>query len=161
NFPFSMSASITGEYRINRAAGARVDYAIFVNPDYDTGVQVHDAIERLQRAMPEKSVNHTAFFPIRNRPISVSIETKRASSSQDKALLQIGIWQSSQWKLLANLAGPEAVQKLPFIPGIVVEGYDWKLAATTIEGQKTALYTKILLGTTETPLGIYFIVAAL
>ncbi|KAK2666803.1 hypothetical protein RAB80_017920 [Fusarium oxysporum f. sp. vasinfectum] len=132
-----MGANITGRYRIPQAPGARVDYAMFINPKLDDDPRIESAIESLQREMPEASVNHTTFIPLNKRPISVSIETKRLDGSGDKAVLQIGIWQAAQWKLLFEHAG-DAIDKLSFIPGLVVEGHEWKLVATTHKEGKTA-----------------------
>jgi hypothetical protein len=131
-----MGANITARYRIPQAPGARVDYAMFINPKLEDDPRIESAIESLQRGMPEASVNHTTFTPLNKRPISVSIETKRLDGSGDKAVLQIGIWQAAQWKLLFEHAG-DAVNKLPFIPGLVVEGHEWKLVATTHKEGRT------------------------
>lgn len=48
----------------------------------------------------------------------------------------MGVWQAAQWKLLGELAG-EAISELEMIPGVVVEGHEWKFVATTNLGGKT------------------------
>ncbi|KAL6410049.1 hypothetical protein AUP68_06458 [Ilyonectria robusta] len=132
-----MAASIIPAYRIDSVPGTRVDYAMCVNPDYDAQPGVRNAIQDLRRNSREASVNHTGFAPLRNRLASVSIETKRYGGHERKAEFQLGIWQSAQWKLLSEKAGPDVPGLLPFIPGIVVQGYEWKLVATTYKGGKT------------------------
>ncbi|KAI5456253.1 hypothetical protein BGZ63DRAFT_367449 [Mariannaea sp. PMI_226] len=149
-----MGANITARYRIPLAPGARVDYAMFINPKLEDDPRIESAIESLRRGMPEASVNHTTFTPLNKRPISVSIETKRLDGSGDKAVLQIGIWQAAQWKLLCEHAG-DAVDKLSFIPGLVVEGHEWKLVATTHKEGKTVLWTSQNFGDTLSPLGTF------
>lgn len=109
---------------------------MFINPERDNDPRLHHAIEKLQQRTPGSTVNHTPFVPFCGRPVSISIETKRQVGGGDRAWLQIGVWQASQWKLLRELAG-EALQELPFIPGIVVEGHEWKLVATTHKQGKT------------------------
>ncbi|KAJ4130613.1 hypothetical protein NW754_009666 [Fusarium falciforme] len=131
-----MTANITSRYKIPSAPGARVDYAMFANPLKDGDSRLDDAIENLQRRMPEASINHTPFTPFSKRPISVSIETKRQNGEGDKAVLQIGIWQAAQWNLLSELT-ESRIEDLSFIPGIVVEGHEWKLVATTHRAGKT------------------------
>ncbi|KAI8648967.1 hypothetical protein NCS55_01469600 [Fusarium keratoplasticum] len=131
-----MNANITARYRVPGAPGARVDYAIFVNQEKDGDPRLYHVIEDFQRRIPGSTVNHTPFVPFCKRPISISIESKRQDGAGDKAMLQIGIWQAAQWRLLTELA-EAAVEELPFIPGILLEGHEWKLVATTHNGGKT------------------------
>ncbi|KAH6972630.1 hypothetical protein EDB80DRAFT_596143 [Ilyonectria destructans] len=159
SFTPCMAASIIPAYRINSVPGTRVDYAMCVNPDYDAQPGVRNAIQDLRRNSREASVNHTGFAPLRNRLASVSIETKRYGGHERKAEFQLGIWQSAQWKLLSEKAGPDVPELLSFIPGIVVQGHEWKLVATTYKGGKTKLWTSRLFGSTQTALGTFQIVA--
>lgn len=93
-------------------------------------------VRDIRNMTPENSVNHTSYSPLLCRPITVSIETKGDGGSHKKANLQIGIWQSAQWRFLTDVAGSRA-RDFAFIPGIVVEGHEWKLVATTNDGGKT------------------------
>jgi hypothetical protein len=61
---------------------------------------------------------------------------KCSGGRQIKAKLQMSIWQSPQWKLLADLAGPY-LSELLFIPGVVIEGHEWKFVAITYLQGKT------------------------
>ncbi|KAH6866134.1 hypothetical protein B0T10DRAFT_502817 [Thelonectria olida] len=149
-----MNANIAARWRIPGAPGARVDYAMFINPDKDGDPGLHDAVEHLQQDTPDATVNHTPFIPLSSRPIGISLETKRQDGAGDKAVLQIGIWQASQWKLLSKRAG-EAIEELSFIPGIVVEGHQWKLVATTHKGGNTILWTSQVFGNTLSPFGTF------
>lgn len=43
----------------------------------------------------------------------------------------MGIWHAAQWEFLISQAGSDAVNKLDFLPGIVVQGHIWSLVITT------------------------------
>uniref|UniRef100_A0A0B7KRZ7 PD-(D/E)XK nuclease-like domain-containing protein n=1 Tax=Bionectria ochroleuca TaxID=29856 RepID=A0A0B7KRZ7_BIOOC len=131
-----MSASILPEWRLKAKLGTRIDYAIVVNPEHDPQSGAQAAIQRLRFTLPEASANHTGFPPLRHRPIGISIETKRYGGDERKEEFQLGIWHSAQWKLLAKQAG-DGVAHLAFIPGIIVQGHDWKLVVTTYKEGKT------------------------
>lgn len=48
----------------------------------------------------------------------------------------MGVWQAAQWKMLRELAG-EAISELEMIPGVIVEGHEWRFVATTNVNGKT------------------------
>jgi hypothetical protein len=141
-----------------------IDFAIYVSPD-DAGLgadpPARDAIHDLRCTLPCSVINHTDFFPLRNRPVVVGIETKkRDGGDQTEAELQIGTWHAAQWKMLAQLVndipGEEnMLDKLPFLPDILVCGHEWSFAATTREGTKTILWLEKGFGSTTSPLGVY------
>ncbi|KAM5527969.1 hypothetical protein FOXYSP1_19843 [Fusarium oxysporum f. sp. phaseoli] len=45
-------------------------------------------------------------------------------------------WQAAQWKHLEKLAG-DNLDKLPFIPGILIQGHKWIFVASTFSNGKT------------------------
>uniref|UniRef100_A0A8H7K2S4 PD-(D/E)XK nuclease-like domain-containing protein n=1 Tax=Bionectria ochroleuca TaxID=29856 RepID=A0A8H7K2S4_BIOOC len=153
-----MTASILPKWRLQSKLGTRVDYAIVINPEHDPQPGVQNAIQRLRCTLPEASANHTGSAPLRHRPIGVSIEKKRYGGHERKAEYQLGIWHSAQWKLLAEQAG-DHINHLAFIPGIIVQGHDWKLIVTTNNGGKTRLWASRQFGSTQTPLGTFQVVA--
>ncbi|KAH7141637.1 hypothetical protein EDB81DRAFT_760496 [Dactylonectria macrodidyma] len=90
--------------------------------------------------------SHTDFYPLRNRLIALSIETKKPGESWEKAKLQLGIWESASWAFLRHLFSkcqgqvfrvesatehqdnaPAPLPSLPglpeFLPGIIVQGH--------------------------------------
>lgn len=95
-----------------------------------------DAALSLRRALTDNSINHTSCPPLRSHPLSVSIETKRSGESEQKAQLQMGVWQAAQWKLLSELAGDE-LGKLTFIPGIFIHGHEGKFVAIFYRDRNT------------------------
>ncbi|KAI8648697.1 hypothetical protein NCS57_01481900 [Fusarium keratoplasticum] len=163
SFTACMNASMTANYRVSHIYSSKVDYAIFINPILDTAepTNTQRAVQHLQRHSPESSVNHTGFSLLRDRPIAISIETKRYGGQERKAEFQLGIWLAAQWKLLAEQAAPEGLRELPFIPGIIVNGHEWKMVAATYADGKTKLWTNQEFGTTRSVLRTFQIVAAL
>jgi hypothetical protein len=55
----------------------------------------------------------------------------------------------------------ERVGRLPFIPGIVVQGHKWSLVLSTHDGESITLWTEWEFGTTQSMQNIFRIVAGL
>jgi hypothetical protein len=139
----SMSASILPEY-LSSTAGKMVDYVMSVEacnetPGDSTGTGgVLAAIEELRRQLPAGVINHTDFIALRNRPIAVSIETKRRGRGQEAAAnLQMGTWHAAQWRFLQSVVGEEEIKSLPFLPGLTIHGHQWAFVASTFVNGKT------------------------
>ncbi|KAH7464430.1 hypothetical protein FOMA001_g17646 [Fusarium oxysporum f. sp. matthiolae] len=130
-----ITAPVTAVYHMFPHSSTKVDYVVHIQPPPET----QDAIETLYESTSEKSVNHTAFPPLRRSPISLAIETKRYGGNHAKANAQLCSWQAAQWTCLASQAG-EGLKHLPFLPGIVVNGPSWTFFATTRNGDKTVSY---------------------
>lgn len=114
-----------------------VDYALSIDPlQAESPALISESIDNLRRRMPLGTVNHTDFDALRNRPIAVSIETKRRGERGIKAEAQISTWHSAQWKFLTRLVGPR-ISTLPFIPALIVIGDEWKFVASTQANGKT------------------------
>jgi hypothetical protein len=64
-------------------------------------------------------------------PLALGIETKRYGGNAAKGEQQMGIWHAAQWDFLITRAGADAVAKLEFLPGIVIQGHIWSLVITT------------------------------
>lgn len=47
--------------------------------------------------MPGKKFNYTDYDPLEERPIALSIETKKPSEGFDAAKLQLGVWEMAHW----------------------------------------------------------------
>ncbi|KAG5748491.1 hypothetical protein H9Q70_008823 [Fusarium xylarioides] len=117
------TATILPEYKIKAAPGKKVDYVAYINPDNDKSQpNAREIIDKYRANFAEESINHTGYRKV--TPISFSIETKR--SGQD-------------WKHLEKLVG-DSVKSLPFIPGIIVEGHQWRFVASTYVDGKTILW---------------------
>lgn len=162
----STTAKIIKEYLPSDSPAKMVDFSVYVVPDADPSSTktdtktIVDAVNSLRQVLPCGVINHTDFFPLRNRPVVVSIETKKRGGAQQEAELQIGTWHAAQWKLLSNLIADTggSFDGLPFLPAIVVHGHEWSFAATTREGSRTILWLEQSFGSTTSAVGVYKIV---
>ncbi|KAJ4315905.1 hypothetical protein N0V84_008111 [Fusarium piperis] len=131
-----MNASVIARFHKFPLPSTKVDYVLHINPalGLDTGADA--AVQQLQASVVENSVNHTAFDPLRSFPICLSVETKKYGGDLKKADLQLCSWQAAQWTMLAGQAGG-AINRLTFLPGIIVQGHEWKFVATTRTNEET------------------------
>ncbi|KAL6366252.1 hypothetical protein LRP88_00097 [Fusarium phalaenopsidis] len=136
NKSWCMNASVIARFHKFPLPSTKVDYVLHINPalDLDTGADA--AVQQLQDSVVENSINHTAFDPLRSFPICLSVETKKYGGDLKKADLQLCSWQAAQWTMLAGQAG-SAISRLPFLPGIIVQGHEWKFVATTRTNEET------------------------
>lgn len=134
----STTAKIIPEHVPWRTSGKMIDYVMCIEPNNDGSdpLGIDQAIKALRRSHPYQVVNHTDFLALRERPICVSIETKRRGRGQDGAELQVGIWHAAQWHFLAQQAG-DGCARLEYLLAIVVQGHECSFTATTYEDGKT------------------------
>ena len=138
-----------------------IDFCIYVDPKATNqqigSSSIFQSIESLCRSLPAGTINHTDYFALRRRPIAISIETKKRSGQQDAAELQIGTWHKAQWKLLTQLTARSggSLDKLPFLPGVIINGHEWTFVATTRDGVDTTLWIEQGFGTTSSVKGVY------
>ncbi|KAK7428831.1 hypothetical protein QQZ08_004601 [Neonectria magnoliae] len=157
DFSPCMTAPISPRFHHFAFTSTRVDYVLYLDADADD-VPISDALTTLEKS--EGSVNHTAFTPLGQRPISISIETKRHGGDGRRADVQLAAWQAAQWSFLESQAG-DKVNELVFLPGVIVRGHEWKSVATTRRDRKTTLWSSHQFGTTMTLVGIFQIMAGL
>lgn len=171
------TANMIKEYLPTNTPGKKVDFCLYLSPDEAGDAVAASVIQDYRRRLPCAVVNHTDFVPLRSRPVAVSVETKRRGADQPaEADLQMGTCHAAQWNLLSRLVmdhetgadkgngksrgvGGKALDRLPFLPGIVVNGHSWNFVATTREGRKTILWQERCFGDTSNPLGVYKAVA--
>ncbi|EGX87890.1 hypothetical protein CCM_09513 [Cordyceps militaris CM01] len=171
------TASIIREYG-NSTPFNKVDFCIYVEPENDPSISpaFQIAASFVRRIMPQEVLGFTDFPPLDGRFITLSIATMKPSDHFDAAELQLAIWDMARWAFLRRLAelrsGPPNATgadandrpevKLPeFLPGIIVQGHDWYLVITTMEGDKTVLWEHVAIGSTRKPRGVYQIVRTL
>jgi len=158
------TAGIIKEYLPTNAPGKMVDFCLFIDPENGPSCVENTAaikaIEDLRKVLPLSAINHTDLFFLLSRPLAVSIETKKRGGKEEEAELQMGTWHAAQWKLLSRLVSNAggALETLPFIPAIVVQGHEWSLGATTRENNQTILWLERRFGSTTSALGVYQIV---
>ncbi|KAF4460090.1 methyltransferase type 11 [Fusarium albosuccineum] len=147
------TAKIMQEYLPSATQAKMVDFCIYLDPKSDA-----IGVEKARSILPCGYINHTDFYTLRDRPIALSIETKApTSTSVASAELQIGTWQSAQWRFLEDLVSRSggSLDELLFLPAIIVQGHQWSFAATTREGQRTVLWLPFEFGSTENVIGVY------
>lgn len=150
------TAKIIREYLPACATGKMVDFCLCIMSEVEA--TAWNSIERASRDLPSQVINHTDEYGLRNRPIAVSIETKRQGEERlADAELQLGTWHAAQWKLLERLVTQNGgtLDELPFLPAVVVHGHIWSFAATTREGLTTVLWLEQEFGSTSSLHGVY------
>ncbi|KAM0415976.1 hypothetical protein ACHAPT_013075 [Fusarium lateritium] len=164
------SAALIKEYKLPSAPDKKIDFCIFIDPEYDLenpDMAIH--VDNLRAQLPLISINVTSEFSLLKRPLAILIETKRSGEGGDNAALQLTTWLEAQLELLHRLVSrcqaiPSAGGDLPtlndigFIPGVIVQGHDWNFVAATREGHETVIWSKMFIGSTGDILGIYQIV---
>ncbi|PVH91463.1 hypothetical protein DM02DRAFT_734165 [Periconia macrospinosa] len=148
------------DYAGIRIESKMVDFVLYLDPDES----MHDGLRTLAARDPFTTAawNHTRYAPLQKRPVAISIETKLTGRDWDTAKIQMSIWVASQLNKLEELVTHEGrgLSGLPFLPVIVIQGHEWYfLAATRVQGE-TVLWERVLVGSTQTILGVYQIVAA-
>ncbi|KAJ4248099.1 hypothetical protein NW762_012869 [Fusarium torreyae] len=192
NFRLSTTASVIAEYHMSTSASKKVDFCMYIDPEHD---QEHAAISQVINALrdilPLGMFNHTNLKPLDEKPIAVSMETKKTGEGWENARLQMEVWMAAHWEFLRHLLelrqraanqvsimdqharvdvpadlepslNNDQTWQLPaFLPGIIIQGHDWHLVLTTCEGGKMNFWQKKTFGATSSSKGIYQIIYTL
>ncbi|KAF5017127.1 hypothetical protein F66182_10985, partial [Fusarium sp. NRRL 66182] len=143
-----LTAQIIPSYRPADAPSKMVDFCICIQPDASS--PQHDTIQSLCVNRPAMSINHTDWGDLTKYPIAISIETKGPEQSYDTALLQVATWHSSQWRSLRWGRHDCSIEKIEFLPGIIVIKHDWYFVATSLDKHgKARTFERIPLGSSE------------
>lgn len=101
--------------------------------------------------------NHTLHGPIADRPIVISMETKREGEGRATARAQLHIWVASHFNRLRELANDNEAE-LPLLPLLLTQGpiCSFWLAQHRLEAEMwtTTIYEEIILGDLIRPSGI-------
>ncbi|KAK6388184.1 hypothetical protein LTR81_027220, partial [Elasticomyces elasticus] len=142
-------------------SGKVIDFVFFLEPSV--------VIERAFGDLPWETnhghdFNHTLYGPIANRPIAISMETKREGEGQATGRAQLEIWVAAHFNRLQEISCDEAVE-FPFLPLLLTQVPVWSLlfAHRQREGQAwvTIIYEKVTLGDVTTPSGVFKVVSSL
>ncbi|KAK3618328.1 hypothetical protein LTR56_024722 [Elasticomyces elasticus] len=102
--------------------------------------------------------------PIANRPIAISMETKREGEGQTTGRAQLEIWVAAHLNRPQEIAC-DGAEELPFLPLLLTRGPVWSLlfAHRQREGQAwvTIIYGKVTLGDVTTSSGVFKVVSSL
>ncbi|KAI8664776.1 hypothetical protein NCS56_00911400 [Fusarium sp. Ph1] len=152
-----VTASVSSRFHYFPIPATKVDYVLYLDADAEDAC-TSNAIAKLEETA--RSVNHMAFTSLASHPISLSIETKMHGGDGRRADVQMAAWQAAQWSFLEAHAGG-AVKNLAFLPGVIVQGHEWKFVATTRKDNKMTLWSSHQFGTTMTLVGVFQIMAGL
>ena len=130
-------------------------------------------IKRVLDSLPaeQATVNQTAYSPVAERPIFVSIETKTIQSSEEAAKAQLGMWADAgnrRAECLMEITKPRGLRQGEHptrtqlaAPLLLISGHNWDLYWAIDRGDKIdALRYRQHLGTTKTIGDIYMLLAS-
>lgn len=145
-----------------RSRGVEIDYVLAVEVPEDT--LLRRTIRKVIQTNPLPHVNQTAYLPLKESPIAVSIETKTDTSAQDP-LIQLGIWTAAWYQhmydLRVHLVGPGPKPRLVSVPLIQVVGHQWQVYFAQDMGDSINVYGPVPLGSTASILSIYALLTSL
>ncbi|KAH7203095.1 uncharacterized protein BKA55DRAFT_531226 [Fusarium redolens] len=173
NFTMSTTARPHSMWLPKSIRTKMIDFCIYVDLQQEEP-ESFQALESLCRTTPTTTVNHTDFERLQFRPIVLSIETKGPAPRLDTAEVQMGVWHAAQWKflrstVLASLHSSEEAEKqadeilsrLPFIPGVIVQGHRWYFVLSTWHGSRTTFWAERLFRSTQSYRELYQVIAGL
>ncbi|KAF5006942.1 hypothetical protein FDECE_6700 [Fusarium decemcellulare] len=104
DFRLSTTASLINEYHVPTSASKKVDFCIYLDPSCDREhVEAPHMIDMLRDVLPLGMFNHTNLSSLGDRPIAVSIETKKTGEGWENARLQMEVWSAAHWEFLRKL----------------------------------------------------------
>ncbi|KAH8157868.1 hypothetical protein CIB48_g10388 [Xylaria polymorpha] len=106
-----------------------VDFCIALHPQQP---EPQGNLRGLRERTTNATVNHTDYYPLRDKLITISVESRKPGEGLLEAQTQVGVWQAAQWSLLAEQGLPDGL-----------------------------LWAQQLIGTSDTALGILQIIRAL
>ncbi|KAK2051531.1 hypothetical protein LY76DRAFT_528409 [Colletotrichum caudatum] len=161
---YAVATSATVHRSLLKGGGAKmIDYAIFIDTENDAPPEstLKQHIQGLRKRSRTGSVNATDYDFLLDNPIALSIESKR-SEGFEAATLQIGTWHAAHWTFLERVVHDSSdLDALGFLPGLIVQGAEWYFVASTRQDDKTILWTRQSIGSTQYLLGTYRVVRAL
>lgn len=145
-----------------RSRGAKVDYVLVL--DIPKSVPLSSTISMFARSDFLPHMNQTAYLPIRDSPIAVSIETKTETASTDPAV-QLGIWTVAWYEHMYDLrsrlfgVGP----KPRLVSTLIIEavGHNWQIYFACDRGSLVEAYGPVHIGSTDSLLSLYALLSSL
>ncbi|KAF5547587.1 hypothetical protein FPHYL_10176 [Fusarium phyllophilum] len=128
------TATIDPEWHRKSVPKGQVDFVLYIDPCREP-IARDKCLARRDRV---GSVNHTQFIPTAEFPIAASIKSKSHQGSSQDAEVQLAAWQAAQWHKM-DIAVGNNISELGFLPGIIIDGHEWRFHATTygLLGNKT------------------------
>ena len=118
-----------------------IDFAVYFEDD-DTMSKAFDQLTA-RNSFSKASWNHTYATPLRRRPIAMSIVTTLTGREWREARICIITWVTAQLNKLEQVVAPDStgLSELPFLPVIIIQGYEWRFLAFTRSGGETVCLT--------------------
>ncbi|KAL8855499.1 MAG: hypothetical protein Q9178_007853 [Gyalolechia marmorata] len=132
-----------------------VDYALVIKPS----VKMEGQIRSRMRTLKLKSLSASHAEYMRFEPCASFMETKRGPEGGDKGHVQLGTWIGTNFNKLKQMVGNDA--NLPAIPLLISYGHNWNLMIAQMKDNELLLLSDRMLGSTNTLLGIYQVLAAI
>ncbi|KAI5852049.1 hypothetical protein GGS23DRAFT_591388 [Durotheca rogersii] len=154
----------------------RVDYGIFLAPDSDSElgqrIAMHqrrqrdsaNALESHSQPQPQLHALH-AYEP--DRPLAISIETKRNRGNDGQAPSQLANWARAHFRAISETL--RACRDSDHVgessglvhPLIELDGTAWHISFAIREGRHVTVYSSVRLGSTETVTDCYALLRCL
>ncbi|KAK7430751.1 hypothetical protein QQZ08_002795 [Neonectria magnoliae] len=103
NYMPCSTAAIIPRYLPASSPSKKIDFCVYIDPRLDPSPTAQSGIHTTRIRLPEQVFNHTDYYPLRQRPIALPIETKKTGEGWDGATLQLGVWQAAHWNFLRLL----------------------------------------------------------
>ncbi|KAJ3549579.1 hypothetical protein NM208_g437 [Fusarium decemcellulare] len=168
------TASIIKDYRVRYAPDKKIDFCVYIDPQYDNqDSEIARSVDTVRAQLPLLSINPTDDLALLCHPIAIPIETKRPGEGLDTANLQVATFLSAHFALLRRLVDTgsampaEDGQSVPsiddigFLPGLIIQGNTWNFIAASREESRIVIWSETTLGSTGDIFGIYQIIASL
>lgn len=147
-----------------RSSSVKVDYVLAIDVPEETPLReaISFVTNHEKAAIPH--VNQTAYLPLKDSPIAVSIETKQETPSKDP-LVQLAIWTAAWYQHMCDLrehlvgAGPKP--PLGSVLLVQVVGHTWQLYFAHDIQSAIDIYGPIPLGSTDNILSAYVLLNSL
>ncbi|KAK7426736.1 hypothetical protein QQZ08_006772 [Neonectria magnoliae] len=108
----SPAAATVCEYLPAALSSDTVDFCIYMEPNADADLMFErsssipgsPALRRVHRQLPGGALNHTTYYPLRNRPIALGIKTRKSHEGWSGSSVHWGLWELAHWNFLRCLA---------------------------------------------------------
>lgn len=139
-----------------------VDFGVVIQPQARSTLW-KDIVE-VCKSQAYHTINQIDAPHLCRTPIAISMEVKRAGGSEDEALVQLETWVTAHYnnlKVLLRSSGQEV--DLPILPLLQTQGHEWRLIIAEMKSKESLiiLHRGIKLGSTDSILGIYQIIASI
>ncbi|KAF3799165.1 hypothetical protein GCG54_00015357 [Colletotrichum gloeosporioides] len=124
-----------------------------------SGVGGGDSAATKEVKLPE-TISHSEYYPLRLKPIAVSIETKQPDTSGNKAKAQLSVWLMAHLLRLHQLTGTATPVPLTF-PLISIIGPQWQFSFAVERENDIVVFEFIRVEGTGSLHGCYRILALL